>query len=238
MLSLAIIGIVLACKKETTIDLESLANPIIITADDAATIIKYDLSTQTGGLNSVIVDASRVANARNSGSYCGKSKDSTFSKNSNGAYPNVSSSFTQKVSFLLTCTIAKVPASLSYLTNSSGQYQTPNTTSNDTGNGNLIISGLEVTSSTYVVNGTFVRDGTQNVNLDTQKTLTSKVTLTMEGIKVNKSTFKIQTGSKVSAIITGSSSSGKKFSFTGIVKYNDDGTLTITLNGKDYMVTI
>ena len=240
MLSLAIIGTMMACKKESDVQVESLelASTNTITADDAAALAQYDVSSQTGGFNTLINDAANLAYTRNNASYCGKGKDSTVTKSSNGTYPNYPYSFTQKWSWLLTCTSLKVPSNLSYKVTTDGQYKTPNTTSVDTGTGDLTISGLEVQSANYAINGSYTRNGSQTVSVSSSKSLTSEVKLSAVSVQVNKSTLKVQAGGTAAVSITGKSGIGKTFTFTGTIKFNDGGSFTITINGKDYNVTI
>ncbi len=239
MLSLAFIGIMMACKKETdVVDPAVAASGLTVNADDAASIVQYDISQQSGGLNTLVGDLSSLAYTRNNASYCGKTKDSTFTKKSSGTFPNVSYSFTQVLSYTLNCNTAKIPANLTYKTTSNGQYSVPVTSSVDSGTGDFVVSGLEPSSSNYVFNGTYTRKGSQTVNVSTQKKLTSDLALSAVSIQVNKSTLKIQAGGTATLTISGQSNTGKAFSFTGTVKFNGDGTITITINGKSTTVTI
>jgi hypothetical protein len=238
VLTLAIMGTMMACNKESDVIDPTAASGLTVNAEDVAAIIQSDVAQQSGGLYTLISDIATLAYNRNNASYCGKTKDSTVTKKSSGTYPNVSYSYTQAWSWTLNCTSAKAPSNLTYKTTLNGQYKVPSTSSVDSGTGDFVVSGLEPLSPNYVMNGTYNRKGSQTVNVSTEKTLTSDLALSAVNIQVNKSTLKVQAGGTASFVISGKSNTGKTFNFTGSIKFNGDGTITITINGKSTTVPV
>jgi hypothetical protein len=226
-----------ACQKNETDDALA-ARSTIITADDASAVIQSTLSSETGGLATTLADVGTLTGGKNSASYCGKSKDSTVTKAKTSTNGQYSYSYSQAWSWLLTCSVAKIPANLSYQATLTGQYKSPKVTSADQGSTTLAVSGLEVLKSNYVINGSYARSGTETVAVSTSKTLSSTVNLALTDIQVNKSTLQIQSGGTATLTIDGKSSTGQSYSFTGSVLFTGNGTATITINGKTYLISI
>lgn len=229
------------CKKDG-VNAESDAigtTGVVITAPDAATLTQYALSSQTGGMTTMVTDVANLAYKRNNASYCGTSKDSTVTKSGASSNSNYSYTYSQTWSWLVSCSSAKVPASLTYKLTSTGQYKAPSATSTDQGQASMTVAGLQVSSNTYNLSGSYTRVGTESITApSTTRTLSSTVAITATNVQVDKSSYKIQAGSTATAVISGKSSTGNSFSFNASIVFNGDSTATITINGKTYTVAI
>lgn len=223
-----IMAFTFSCQKE---DDAIAAQSNSINNDEAVAIVQYAMTGETGGMSTFIYDASAKATKANNPYYCGLSKDSTVSKSgSNYAY-------SANYSWLVSCTAAKVPASLSFTLSTSGQYNVAKISSKDSGSGSLVYSGLEVKSSNYVFNGEYIRNGSQTLKVSTTKTVTSNLSISMSNLQVNKSSYQILSG-KGTFSLTGTTSSGKSFSYNGTIVFNGNCTATITTNKRIYTITI
>ena len=218
----------MSCQKE---DGALAATGSTLSNEEAAAIVQYALATETNGMSSFIKDVASKSVTVNNPYYCGLSKDSTFSKSSS-AY-----GYSAQLSWLLTCTPAKVPASLKFSLSTSGQYQGAKVTSKDAGTGTATFSGLEVKSSNYVVNADYARNGTQTLNVSTPKSVTSNLSISMSNLQVNKSTYQILSGTGTFNL-SGKTLTGRMISFTGTIVFNGNCTATITTNNKSFTFSI
>jgi hypothetical protein len=242
-LLMAIIGTLTSCQKSEVLSEVASNVASTVSSDDIASVVQYATSSETGGLSTTLTTVGSFAYSRNNASYCGKGKDTTatYSKTSSGGL--YSYSYTQNWSWSLNCSTAKLPSNLSYKSTLTGQYKAPKTTSNDKGDVNFTISGLEVSSPNYKYAGSYTRNGTQSVSVLQAKDLTTTINMTITDIQVNKSTLKIQSGGKATFTLDAKNSLGKTVTYTGTILFNGDGTATITLNGaansiKQYTVNV
>jgi hypothetical protein len=225
---LAIAMTFMSCQKE---DSALAATGSTLSNEEAAAVVQYALAGETNGMSTFIKDVASKTVTVNNPYYCGLSKDSTFSKS------GTTYAYSAQLSWLLTCTPAKVPASLQFSLSTSGQYQVAKVSSKDAGTGTATFSGLEVKSSNYVVNAEYVRNGAQTLNVATTKSVTSNLSISMSNLQVNKSTYQILSGTGTFNL-SGKTLTGKTFSYTGTIVFNGNCTAIITTNGKSFTISI
>jgi hypothetical protein len=235
LLSAALICLLTACSKQTDDDTLGVSL-VTVTADDAAIITQYYVSDETGGLTTLLTDVSALAYNRNNASYCGKSKDSTVTKAK--TTPPLTYNYSQAWNWTLNCSVLKLPANLTYKTTLTGTYTTRSVSSTDQGTGNLVVSGLEPAVGSYGITGSYTRDGSQTVTgTSGQKALTSSLSATLTNLLVSKSTLQVQSG-QAAFTLTGKTTAGRSFSYSGTVTFNGNGSATISVGGKTITVTI
>ncbi|MFK8163948.1 MAG: hypothetical protein AB8H12_15990, partial [Lewinella sp.] len=85
------------------------------------------------------------------------------------------------------------------------------------------------------VSGSFFRTGTQESAARQQRSLNSNCEITLENLKINKGTKRIESG-QATFLLTGSSSGGRSFSVEGSIIFHGSGAATVIINGNQYEV--
>ncbi|MBK8654094.1 MAG: hypothetical protein IPN20_09390 [Haliscomenobacter sp.] len=219
------------CQKEDDTNLDGL-----VTEEEAAYAVEYAVSSETGGLSTTTLTAASVAGTYGAGKWCGVSKDSSFSlsKSKGGA----SYTYANQWSWVVNCSQLKVPESVDFKANATGQYTTAVVSSSgNTGVATVKITGLTPASAPYNLAGGYIHKGTAAMQIGKKATFTSDVTVNFSDLKVSKTTYQIESGS-ATFTVSGASSLGQSYSYSGAIQFNGNGTATLTLGGKTYPITL
>ena len=119
---------------------------------------------------------------------------------------------------------------------SNGTYNSPNVSASIDAAGALNITGF-LTGDSWFVNGQSGRDGTFAMKIGNKSSITGTVTTTLDNFTISKSTGLLQSGT-ATIVISGSTSTGKTFQFTGTLVYTGNYTGTLTISGKTYSVNL
>ncbi|HEY9196297.1 MAG TPA: hypothetical protein VIM77_08525, partial [Mucilaginibacter sp.] len=129
-----------------------------------------------------------------------------------------------------------IPSQLTFNFNGSGSYEGPRMSSNDQSTGGFILTNLQPTASTYLLSSTYQRTGTSTSKIARKYTFTSTLNITSSNIAVEKTSLKIVSGT-AAIKITGTSSSGKSFTFNGTITFQGNNKATLILNsGASYAI--
>ncbi|MEM5564168.1 hypothetical protein WNY78_03590 [Psychroserpens sp. AS72] len=148
----------------------------------------------------------------------------------------VQASYTVDWSYEMTCNSIGIPQSVTFSSSTDGNYSTQHIISNDYSTSNFDIIGLQPSSETMVLNGDYVRNGMQELNVVNTRSVTSILTVTLTDIVIDKSTSNITSGT-ASLTLTGTSQN-TNFSFEGSLIFNGDETATLTINENTYVINI
>jgi hypothetical protein len=108
--------------------------------------------------------------------------------------------------------------------------------SDDSSSGGFVLTGLAPAAPAYVLNTTYTRDGSQVSKIARNYSFTSKLIIKSTNINVDKTSFKILSGT-ATVTVSGASSSGKSFNFNGTITFNGDNKATLVLNsGASYNI--
>lgn len=226
-ISVAFACIVLAtsCKKDS-----GGSSSDAVSQDDAAETITQAVTPESGGMvaqvdNSVTITANYTLP-------CGESFDSSISA-TNPVGSLITYSFNLAWNWMLKCSTAEFDFNFK----GSSMYDAPRMSSNDSSNGSLKITGLETSKTNYVVNTSYVRNGSQQSKILNKNSFTSKINIASEDIMVDKATQEIISGT-ASVSISGASTSGKSFSYDGAITFNGNKSATLVLgNGNTYSIS-
>jgi hypothetical protein len=164
---------------------------------------------------------------------CGASFDSSIIRSS-AAGAAVTYSFSLAWGWKLSCAS---PANFSASFNGRSTYDAPRISSNDSSKGSFVMTGLSLTDANYTLNTNYVRNGSQQSKIGKKNSFTSNITITSGNVKVDKVTREIVSGT-ATASISGASSSGKAFSFSGTLIFNGNKTATLQITGgSSYTIT-
>ena len=201
--------------------------PNAATEEEAMEMAVQAVDPQSGGLV-LQTNASLTLSLTNMNSLnCGIKKDTTITKS--GGTGDRTYSYSLSWSRLLSCS-GTVPSKYEHSFNGSSTYTTPRISSDDKSSGNFMVTGLEPANTEITVNQSYERSGTQQSKIKDMKSFTSKVSIQTTNVKINKITRQVLSGSGV-INISGTSSAGGTFNYSGTIVFNGLNKATITING-------
>jgi hypothetical protein len=115
-----------------------------------------------------------------------------------------------------------------------GTYSTDSINSDDESASSLVVNNI--TGGTDLnVSGRFFRTGTQELIARQGRDVNSNCDITLENLKVNKRTKRIESG-EATFLLSGTSSGGRSFSVEGSIVFHEANSATIIINGNQYEV--
>lgn len=232
---LALLFTAAACSDDDSDDSTAMSN------DEAAELIGTTLAASASGFTASVstsATATDEALASSQGgrtAACGYSDSESFTA-SNVPGATITYAYAYEYTYALTCG-ADVPQSMSTTFSFDGTYDAPRSASTQTGSGSLTVTQLDESTTQYAVNGTYNRNGTFQSKIRNKNTSTSTVALTVESVKVDKSTHEILSGT-ASVTITGSVTNKGSFTYTASVTFDGNHISHVTINGTRYLVNL
>jgi hypothetical protein len=224
--SLILMASVSSCKKEA-----STATADTVSEEEAAEAITQSVSAESGGMTAQSSDAVTVTTDELTSLPCGIEYDSSVSKiNADGA--TITYAFNLAWNWMLTCTGIGVPQKINFNIAGSSSYDAPRMSSDDNSTAAFEITGLESSSGEFTLNANYQRNGTQQSKVLNKNSFTSTIIISSADIVINKVTQKITSGT-ASAAISGASSSGKSFSYSGTITFLGNQKATLTMASGD-----
>ncbi len=198
-----------------------------VTAQEAGTIMAQAVDPQSGGLVLQTEFSAGLALTRNSSIFCGVTKDSTiagqFSAN------NRSFEYSLALSRTLTCS-SGTPSSYSHTFTGTGSYSSPAISSTGNITGSFTLTGLGSGTSQLSLDQTYAYTGTQQSHVGLERTLTSTVTIHSTGVKVDKVSRQIVSGT-ATINVTGLASTGEAFNYDGTLTFLGGRHATLVVSG-------
>ena len=172
---------------------------------------------------------------------CGASIDTTLTIDTVFTDPqgNEAASFQYTTGQVLTlvCDDHNLPQSLNLTSEASGSYDGVKMYGEETGSGQFSISGLLPNNTQYEVDGTYSATGSATTTQGQQATYTLEMSLEISDLVLDKETFEPESG-QGTFVLTATGQNGKTYTFNGSILINADGTVTITINGKEFVLEI
>ncbi len=225
--TVAIVCVLMASSCNKNSDSTSPASTTVST-DDAAEAITDAVTPASGGMVSQVDNS--VAITANYQLPCGQNFDSSITA-TNPSSSVITYSFNLAWGWLLKCS----PAEFDFSFKGSSKYDAPKMSSNDSSIGSMTITGLE--SSSYIINTSYLRNGSQQSKVLNKNSFTSNITITSEDITVDKVSKEITSGT-ASVSISGASTSGKSFNYSGTITFTGSRAATLILgNGNTYSIS-
>ena len=163
---------------------------------------------------------------------CGVDYDTTFSRSYSGVYVTSQATFTY--AYQLVCNGA-IPSTLNLEAASSGTRTTERLTSQGSITSELIVTGVQPSSTSFVVNGELSRTGSVTGE---NKSFNSTSQLTITDLTLTKSTQQIASGT-ATVTYAGSTSAGNSVSRTASVTFLGGNEAELTLNsGRKFLVNL
>lgn len=231
-------SLVTGCKDNAV---EPAANTI--TEEDAADIIAASLgsSDATTGLAAQAADAATISA---SGSITSPSTEAAEKGNATLGETTVIKSkstglYTYNYTFKFTYNQTSANT-MSFGYKMNGVYDTPRMSSSDSANAAwTVVSSDSVGSATgtATVNGNYNRDGSQTSKVRNKNVFTSKVTMTLTSLVVDKATRVIQSGT-ANVTVTGNNTNGRSFSYTATIVFNGNQSATLNFGSRQFVINI
>ncbi len=222
-----------SCSKEEPMpDPPAEAN---MTEEDAADIIEGALGRKTGGLSKEVEQTAAIADQYTTKallSPCGETRDTTISYEHNGLL--ITANYSTSTSYTVNCNNLDVPVSIDFSSQTNGSYASQRMTSTNSGTSSWNLDNLAV-GTNFILNGTYSRTGTQSSLVREQNTFNSDFDLTLENIKIDKTTYEIESGTatySLNAEVEG----GNAYSYEGSITFLGDQTAEVVINGIPFTI--
>ncbi|MEO1414381.1 MAG: hypothetical protein AAFW00_03840 [Bacteroidota bacterium] len=202
---------------------------------DIADLVEAALQEKTGGLEENINDLIEKLDEITLDSVC----DSLYTGGSSYNNPNglVQGAYTGTWTFLLSCNTFNIPETANFTSFSDATYSTTRINSEDSVAFTGSIEGIEFSSNDYVLGGTYIRTGTQDLTGPNQQIdLSSTLEFDLTGVIVNKGGNGIQSG--VGTFTFTGNTPEETYSFDGTIQFNGNGTATVTINGETFVINL
>jgi hypothetical protein len=198
-----------------------------VTATEAGTVMAQAVDPGTGGLVLQTEFAAGLALTHTNSIYCGVRKDSTIAGQLSG--DNRTFQYSLALSRTLTCSNG-APSSYSHTFTGTGNYASPAMTSTGNITGSFTLTGLESGTSQVSLDQDYAYTGTQESHVGTSRTLTSTVTVHSTGVKVDKITRQIVSGT-ANLNVSGLTSTGEAFNYDGTITFLGGRKATLVVTG-------
>ncbi|MCF6366172.1 MAG: hypothetical protein L3J35_08220 [Bacteroidales bacterium] len=218
------------CNKNDKTELDN------VSSDEAAEIIAASLSSDNGGTTAQFEDAAKLSEEINSTQkgIAEEVFDTTFIvSNREGA--RITFEYTIHYEYGITYNADSGQFQFYANFDTDGTLESPRVSMIDNSYGTLTLTGLEQSDDFYTISGSASRQGSQTTKTNDGKTVKSTIDLNFDSIKINKTDYSIDSGNG-EVTITGKTSEGNDFSFTGTLVYKSDGTIILTVNGEEYII--
>ncbi|SFD61838.1 hypothetical protein SAMN05518672_102641 [Chitinophaga sp. CF118] len=219
-----------ACKKDSTTESGG------VTEDEAGNVISQAITSQ-GGVMVQTSGAVGIANGYGARIGAKASDECGVEKTENVSFGvNDSLRFSYAWKWKLTCTDSLEPKALSFSAAGRIKIITSGMSVNDSSVASFSVSGLEPDSSNLLFNQTFNRTGTlaftNSTDIINTRSYATTFSYVATDVKVNKETGKIISGT-AAINYTGTSITGKTFSYSGTITYGGDNKGVLKLkSGK------
>lgn len=130
-----------------------------------------------------------------------------------------------------------VPSLLEFSMTQSGEVDAPRFRSSDTSSGSWMLSGLEISKTQYVFDGSYSRSGQHASKIGEQNAYDFDMNIGFEGVQMNKGNYVISEGTGTFSIL-GEGTSGPSFSAEGSIDFLGSSQVLITINEDSYLINL
>ena len=218
-----------SCKK--TVSDTSSSDAIV--DDEVAAAVTQSVSASSGGV--ALQTQSTAQMASTTMLSCGSSSDTTIAGQSATA-ATITYNYLLKFSRSMVCSNG-IPNAFNVNFSGKTTYSTSNMSSADSSTAQFVVTGILPTASSYTLNESYIRKGTQQSGYrSTPRSFSSTITIVSSNILVNKTTMKI-TGGTATVAFVGLTTSGTASTRGGTITFLGSGAATLVLdNGTTYPI--
>ncbi len=207
-----------------------------MTEEDALDIIETAVVDESGGIAKEVEQAATIAEdyayKNLLDTPCGVEKDTGFVYEHNGNL--FTAAYSTTTTFILNCNDLDVPESLDYMAQTTGTYTGQAMSSSDIGQSVWNLDNLTA-GTDYILNGTYMRSGTQNSLVRNQNSFVSNMSFTLEDVSINKGNYRIDSG-VASYVLEAATDNGNNYTFEGTIVFSGNQTAEVIINGHSYQL--
>ncbi len=215
------------CKKDDD-------DTITISNEDVSDLVANCLESGVWGVSSQFKESAQLAEPYMTTPYCGYTGDTSLIKNYGGSSIQYSYNFTWN--WTMNCT-GPVPSSVAITYNSTGNNASSVMKSTFNTTGNFTMTGMEVSSTEYLFDGVYTRNGDYTSKIRESHSCNTVITLTFTDVAMSKTDYIFNSGSAV-LDITCTTTDSQTFTFTGTIVFLGNQNCSITINGTTYTVQV
>ena len=216
-----------SCKKDNTTSTSTAPSD-----DEVAEAVTETASGSSGGLATQTETTAVIAST--DAQVCGETGDTTIT-GQNLAGAAITYSYTLASNHQVICDNG-IPSEFDFNFTGKSNYTALHMSSNDSSEAHFIVTGLQPSSTNYILNESYVRNGTQQSSVRLQRSISSTITLTSTNVTVDKTTQKIISGT-ATAQFAGAVTGGASVSRGATVTFLGGGKATLVLdNGGSYSI--
>lgn len=196
-------------------------------------LVESALSEGMAGLTAQVEAMVAIAEASISGQ-CGVTVDSTVVTEKQTAIG--SAAYTTEYTWTLVCENEVTPLNFDFLCETEGSYNNNRMTSNDYGDANWELTGLNENVNEFTANGTYARNGEQTFKADGIVT-ESNMDIVASNLKIDKTSEEITEGT-AEVNVHGTADGGESFDFEGQIVFKGNGKAKLTVNGQTFNINL
>lgn len=166
---------------------------------------------------------------------CGYAAENSVSLS--GTLGQIVYSFAYDYEVALQCNSNEEPQKFTSQFTYEGSFEGPKFSTDHSGSGSLVITGLEDASAVYTINGSYDRTGSFESKIEDQSSGSYNIDIDADNVTINKSS-KVITGGSADASISGVASGKGNYSFDSHIVFKGDGTATIKVSGDTYVMNL
>lgn len=222
-----------SCSKD---DENMMPNTQQITEEEAVAIVELSLEEKSAGLAKTTYECTKTYQEVNSfKALCNQTLSDGYNVSYNGQVVEVD--YDVDWDFTLNCNNYSMPQSATFSAAGKGLYATQNIASDDSSTFSATITGLQSSEPAVVYNGSFSREGSQEITTESEtKSISTNFTSNFNNLMVNKSDYKIASGTGTFTL-TGKSNNAT-FSYQGEITFYNDSTATILINENQFTISL
>ncbi len=149
--------------------------------------------------------------------------------------PNISIDYTTETEVTLICNAFFLPVEVQFIRSMEGTYETNRWYSDTDANANYALTGLNVASPNFILNGTYDRNGYKKQKLNQQKEITTYMAFTLNDITMSKQTYEIQSGT-IDFLLTVECPGAENLVYEGQFIFEGNQMGTLILNGQEFPI--
>ena len=220
-----------------------------ISTEQAVEIVAASLATDAKGLTAQIEDSAEDAmeftnesDSLNGGrtvetASCGIDSTATFDLESlQGG--RVTFDYAFSYSYGLSCNQFLIPTTLDFAFTQSGSAEAARYSSNTSSGGTWTLQGLQISSTTYDLSGSYERSGSHNSRVFDQNSYDFDLDINLTGLTIDKGNYMILSGSGDFSIVGTSTLEGDGFSINGSITYAGNNQVVVTIRDETYIIDL
>jgi len=202
-----------------------------VSEEEAAEVIEYAVSSESGGMSEQVQTATDlISYCETLVGYCGMSYDSAISiVNPTGA--TIVYSYDFSWNWVLSCNNQYLPDKFAFSYELNGMYDSPGISSQGDGSSSLELSGLSAGNTYYSLKGSYIRNGTNQSKVGQKRSFTSKATIDVSNVLVDKTTGKFMSGT-AEISFRAETSDGRTLTYDGTITFTGGDTATLKLENE------